>query len=606
VSDFLGTLGEAFVLLRTDGSKLSEDMKKERAKIEKELDAMGSGLQSKGKMLTIGLTAPILAMGAAAVAVGLQFDDALDGIRITTGATGEALAGLEDSFKKVFADVPSTAEEVGQALGAIHQRTGLTGTALETMTTQVLTLARITKTDLNTTIQESVRLFAAWSVPTEQQGEKLDFLFKVSQRTGASMSDLMGGLTQFGPTLRAFNLGFEDSVVLLGQFEKAGMDSGMGMAALRKAAANFSKDGTDFNKGLEQTVQHIKDLGPGLKAQTLAIETFGSKAGTVVADAIFKGVFSLKEFRAEIEKTPESIVGAAQATDNFSEKLGKFQNKMTLALEPLGTKLLEVAERAMPMLEKLANVAIKVADSFGELPGPAQDTILVLGGLMAAAGPLVFVAGTLVSSWGKIAGTFGSTTTAVGGAAKAVPGLTGALGFLGPAIAVVATAWASWKVGEKIGEITGATDWIGKKLASALYGVSEAEYDASRAAAKSAETRKTSTTATEKQTKATEDQTEAQKKAAKAAEASIAAEERAKAAKEAATAAAKAYREELQKLADQYSGKDLIAQSEKFSLTLAKIGGAAKLTKDEAASMNKVFDETLTKLKLLGTTKGPE
>src|SRR5690606_18435671 len=85
------------------------------------------------------------------------------------------------------------------------------------------------------------------------------------------------------------------------------------------------------------------------------------------------------------------------------------------------------------------------------------------------------------------AGSIASALTSLGLAgatgAKGVGVLTTSLGLLGKAVAVAGAAMAGWQLGKWIGEVSGATDWIGQKLAKALYGVAEASYQASRAAA---------------------------------------------------------------------------------------------------------------------------
>ena len=55
-----------------------------------------------------------------------------------TGATGEALAGLEDSFKAVFSSVPVDAADASTAIADLNTRLGLTGDDLEIRPTQFL------------------------------------------------------------------------------------------------------------------------------------------------------------------------------------------------------------------------------------------------------------------------------------------------------------------------------------------------------------------------------------------------------------------------------------------------------------------------------------
>lgn len=439
MADILGQLGEAVVLLRADGSKLSEDMQKEKARIEKDLDRWGKNLQGWGKALSVGVTGPILAIGSAAVAAGLQVDEAFDTIRARTGATGAQLTALQESFGKVFADVPDDAQKVAEAISGIHQRTGATGEALETLATQVLNLSRLTGTELQANIAASTRLFGDWSIASNKQAAALDTVYKTSQQTGISVTSLMDTLVKFGAPLRQFNFTFEESAALMGKWEKEGVNAELVLGSLRIGMAKFAEQGVPLREGLDKTIKKIQELGPGAKATALAMETFGRRAGPDMAAAILEGRFALDDLTKKIKESPETINKAADATEGFTEKLQKLRNKATQALEPLGTKLLEVGERALPILEKMANAVLFVMKGFEKLPGPVQDFIIVLAGVAAAAGPVLYAFGTIVGILPTIAAGLGS----VGIAATAS---SVALGLVGIAIA----AWSFAKVYEAI------------------------------------------------------------------------------------------------------------------------------------------------------------
>lgn len=79
-------------------------------KLGKSLESIGSkmknigdGFSNVGKKLSMSVTAPIVAAGTGLVKLANNFDEANNAIRIGTGATGEALKGLEEDFKAVYA-----------------------------------------------------------------------------------------------------------------------------------------------------------------------------------------------------------------------------------------------------------------------------------------------------------------------------------------------------------------------------------------------------------------------------------------------------------------------------------------------------------------------
>jgi TP901 family phage tail tape measure protein len=628
--DLLGTLGEAIVLLRADGETLNADLKKRKKELEKELESWEQSFKSIGKGLSATVTPAILAIGAAAVGAGLEIDEALDNIRIKTGATGEAAKSLQDSFQNVFANVPVSANEVSDALATLYQRTGLTGQGLEELAEKNLNLARITKNDLNTTLQTSQDLFANWGVTAADQGNKLDFLFNVSQKTGVSITTLMQNLTSSGSALREFGFGLEESAALLGQMEKAGISSEAMLGGLRKAASSFAKDGVDLKIGLQATIEEIKQLGPGLASTQKALDVFGTKVGTQVADAIHKGKLGVKEFYDQLRNSPDTITKAAGETDGFSEKLKIFRNNATLALEPLGTKLLDIANRAMPMLVALAKHAESAADQFGNLPEPIQDAAVALGGMAALSGPVLYFIGGMISQVGSLATIFqqwGKYITLAGAGMAGLATVTAGLSLYklveagGLVIDILNNKkQASKDAASQIEMDQRAIALVFEKTGVRVSKASDA-YELLRlySAGLRGETVKLTTAfiedriayeagieAGKKLTTTVKGQERAQIDAAKAAMEEAERQRRAAAAKAEAAEKAKQLREEMEKLTATYSGKTALEEANKLITVLGSIGGVSKLSKADMETMFPVFENVISKLSAMGQEVPPK
>ena len=67
-----------------------------------------------------------------------DFESAFNTIRIGTGATGEALAALENDFKETFRGVPDSMADVATATADLNTRLGLTGPPPQAVTRQFL------------------------------------------------------------------------------------------------------------------------------------------------------------------------------------------------------------------------------------------------------------------------------------------------------------------------------------------------------------------------------------------------------------------------------------------------------------------------------------
>ena len=99
------------------------------------LDGLLGKFAPIGGAATAAAAVAVAAIGAIAGATlyyGNEFDKAFDSIRVGTGATGKALAGLEGDFKAVVSSVPTDFASASAAIKEVYQRLGITGPPLQT------------------------------------------------------------------------------------------------------------------------------------------------------------------------------------------------------------------------------------------------------------------------------------------------------------------------------------------------------------------------------------------------------------------------------------------------------------------------------------------
>ncbi|GAB3065204.1 phage tail tape measure protein [Salinicoccus sesuvii] len=467
--DFKGLKKESDETGKTMGEKMYAGFDK--------MQRGGQKIRHVGGQFSKYVTAPLLATGGIAFKAANDIDKAYSIIRTGTGATGDDLEELKESFKTVFADVPDDAELVGTALADLNTRTGLTGEALEGMTKQFLDLGRITGEDVPTLIANGTRVFGDWNIATEDQADTLDYLFKVSQNTGIGVNDLMQKVVQFGSPMRQMGFEFDETAAIMAKFEKEGVNAELVMGSMRQGLGYFAREGIDAREGLMQTIEAIQQAGSESEATGLAMEVFGARAGPDMASAIREGRFDLEELLETIESSPETIGAAAEESETFGQKVSRLFNEMKLAIEPLGTILLEMVEDWMP---KVSAAIQAVANWFGELTKQQREWLVILGLIGAAIGPVLLVIGQLMMSLGGIGKVVTSLLPGLG-----EKGLTGLLktlasrfsflfGPVGIAIGLITTLGAVFITAYKKSEtfrnfIDGLRDkfsqgieWIGK------------------------------------------------------------------------------------------------------------------------------------------------
>lgn len=455
-------MSERSLLVRF-GADLS-DLEKAVGKAAKAVGKVGGQMEKLGKELTASVTAPLVGLGAAAIAASETIDDAMDTIRASTGATGDRLDTLSKSFNAVFATVPDSADKVAQALSGLSLKTGATGESLESMAAQMLNLSRLSKTEVEPLIQSTQKAFQNWGIEADKQSSALDMLWKVSQSTGIGFTTLTDALSGGGAVLRSLGYDFESSAALMGMFEKAGIDSGEALAGLTKVANEAAKSGGFVEGGFQKMIADMKAMKDPADAAAAASDAFGKKA-VMMADAIQRGTFDMAAFQAQIAASPETINKAAADTAGLGEALASLRNAATLALAPLGVELVNTFIRMMPVFQGLISIVNAVVGAFAAMPSGVQTGIIALAGIAAATGPALLAFGAIVKG---AAGVVGAALGLKAGILAAVPAMSAAWAALAAAAAsgMAMLGGAFGAAAGAVGPIVGVLGSVGTALLS--------------------------------------------------------------------------------------------------------------------------------------------
>ena len=83
--------------------------------VGKTMQSVGSAMTSTGRTLTTRLTAPIVALGTAAVKTAADFDSEMSKVSAISGATGDEFQSLRDKAREMGAKTKFSATEAAQA-----------------------------------------------------------------------------------------------------------------------------------------------------------------------------------------------------------------------------------------------------------------------------------------------------------------------------------------------------------------------------------------------------------------------------------------------------------------------------------------------------------
>lgn len=403
----------------------------------------GDKVTGVGKSLTMGVTAPIIGIGAASVEAFKEVDEGLDTIAIKTGATGKALEEMEDAAKNLATEIPTDFATAGDAVGEVNTRFGLTGKALEDVSGQFIKFAELNQTDVSTSIDTVQASMAAFGLGAKDAGLVLDVLNKAGQDTGVSMDVLSADMMKNASSLKGLGMSYSDAAMFLANLNKNGIDSASVMTGLRKAYSSAAKDGKTLDEALAEMQEQMKGASSDAEASAIAIQMFGNKAGPALADAIREGRISFDELGSSLSDYAGSV------SDTFEETLDPI-DKMNLAMNEAKLIGTDIVVAAAPMilaaLETLRDVLKAVRAGWEAMPEGMQRAIIAFALLAAAIGPVLIVVGKLFTAVGTIMTYAPMIVNGIGLVAGAAKGLWAILlaNPIGIVIAVIAALVAAF------------------------------------------------------------------------------------------------------------------------------------------------------------------
>ena len=249
-----------------------------------------------------------------------DFQKAQKELVMATGATGDALRGLEKNLADVQGTVAQNSTEVAQAIGELNTRLGLTGEDLTEFTTKYMNFATVTGQDAKTAIADNVKMFNIWGVATNKQAEYLDKLAKAGQLTGVNVSNLTTQLQTNQAVLSEMGFTLDDSIALLSNFEQAGIEATDALAAMKVGVANLVDSGANPADALADIVDSIKNAKTEAEAMEIAFNTFGKRWGLAMFNAIRNGTL-------DVDKMADALKNAQGTIDDtykHMETLGEF------------------------------------------------------------------------------------------------------------------------------------------------------------------------------------------------------------------------------------------------------------------------------------------
>jgi len=391
----------------------------------------GKNTQWAGRQLTVGLTVPLVAFGAAAQKAFREADAEL--VRLTKVYGGLSATSAAD-LAKIRKDVSATAKEIASSYGVAYKdtislaadlaATGKQGNDLLQATQQTTRLAVLGEVDRQDAMKATLAIQNAFKQNTNQLTESIDFLNAVENQTSTSLADLTEAIPKAGPVIKSLGGDVKDLALYLTAMKEGGVNATEGANAIKSAMASlinptktakdmFTSFGIDLNGivtkdagNLTQTILDLQSALDGLNPldKSRAIEQLFGKFQFARMSALFE---NLGKSGSQTLQVMDLMKASASDLANISSRELKLMTESASgqfkrAWASVQADLASTGEQFLRVSTKVLNVVDKIIKFFENLPKPVKTFLNVLGGITAVTGPIIMLTGVLGNFLGYI------------------------------------------------------------------------------------------------------------------------------------------------------------------------------------------------------------
>lgn len=416
--------------------------------------------------MTKSVTAPLVAVGTAAIKFSSDSQDAFQQFAAATGTASNEMGKYKDMINDVYKDnFGESINDVAEAMATVNQNMSyLDDSALQRCTEYAYTLSDTFGVDVAESTRAADSLIKNYGVSAREAFN----LMTQGMQSGLNFSDeLFDNIDEYSVQFKKLGLDAED---MFSVFANGAQNGAFNLDKIGDAVKEFSIraiDGSDTTKqGFEALGMNADEMaqkfGAGGKTAKEAfnevIEGLASMDDPVAQSAAGVNLFgtmwedlgpqvitSMSTASDAIDKSRESVEGLVNVKyDTLSGALGGLWRTIQVdVLQPIGNQLI-------PYVTKGISVIQKFTDKWNKLGPATQKTVVKFAAVAASVGPVLMGFGkistgisTVISNFGKVGGAITRLTGASGfsGIAKI---MTGPFGIAAAAVAAAILIYKNW------------------------------------------------------------------------------------------------------------------------------------------------------------------
>lgn len=410
--------------------------------------------------MTKSVTAPLAAVGTAAVKFSADSQNAFQQFAAATGTATEEMGKYKDMINNVYKDnFGESINDVAEAMATVNQNMSyLDDSALQRCTEYAYTLSDTFGYDVAESTRAADTLIKNYGVSAREafnlitqgaqsgmdySGELIDSINEYSvqfKKLGLDAEDMFSvfangaqngafNLDKIGDAVKEFSIRAIDGSDTTKQgFEALGMNAD-------EMAQKFGAGGKTAKEAFNEVIEGLASMDDPVAQSAAGVNLFG----TMWEDLGPQVITSMSTASDAIDKSRESVEGLVNVKyDTLSGALGGLWRTIQVdVLQPIGNQLIPYVTKGISAIQKFT-------DKWNKLGPTTQKTVVKFAAVAASVGPVLMGFGkistgisTMISNFGKVGGAITRLTGASGfsGIAKI---MTGPFGIAAAAVAAAA------------------------------------------------------------------------------------------------------------------------------------------------------------------------
>ena len=389
------------------------------AQSQKKIEKFGKGMKQAGKMMTIGLTLPIVAFGASTLKTAANFEASMNRVQVLSRAAGDQMEAMSKQARDLGASTKFSASEAGDAMGFLAMA-GFSAEKIMGAMPGTLALAAASGMDLARTADIASNVLTGFNLKADEMNRVADAMAHTMSASNVNVEMLGESMKFVAPIAAGMNVKIEEVSAAIGFLGNAGIQGAMGGTALRQMFASLAKPTNETARALARlkipkselidATGNVKGIIPVIAAlerqgATAAdvLEIFGTKVGPAMQALLKQGAGPLRKFTEELEKSG----GTAQRIADVQTKglAGQLKN-LKSAFEELQ---LAIADSGiLDFVTKLVIGLVKVTRRVALMSPTFFKVAAIFAMVVAAIGPLLLIFGQLIVALATVSGWIAS------------------------------------------------------------------------------------------------------------------------------------------------------------------------------------------------------